>query len=264
MRNRIISLARSIWYDLSEPVKLRFLRGECLQTDPLVSVIIPTHNRADLLVERCLKSVLSQTYKNIEIIVIGHGCTDGTLLAVARLWLKDKRIKYFPVERKETYPPTLENHWFAGRVVPANEGYKHCSGSWTAQNDDDDEWTEDHIETLLRFAQKNDYEFVSGAHEANGISVPPYDLDGVKIGGVQTWLYRSYLNHFKWNPDCWRKDHDRVCDTDLQARFRKAGVRMGYINKIVTIIRPRPGNSTVGSAAARENEESYMRHLAFK
>ena len=262
MRNRFISLTRSFWYGLTEPIKLRLLRKPCPQANPPISVVVPTFNRKTLLIERCLKSVLAQTYKNFEVIVVAHGCTDGTTLAV-RTYLPDPRIKVISIPRTETYLPTLENHWFAGRVVPANVGLAHIRGAWVATLDDDDIWFPDCLETLLRFAQTHDYEFVSAGSENQNGKIEPYIVDGVKIGGIGTWLYRGYLGSFRFNPDCWRKDHDRVCDTDLQARFRKAGARMGYLDKVVTKILPRPGENVVGLAAARQNKKSYMRHLKF-
>ena len=264
LKNFAICKARSIKYALTEPIKLGFLREPCLKADPLVSVYIPTHSRRELLLERGLKSVQSQTYKNLEIIVIGHGCTDGTNIAVLKQHLSDRRIKFVSIPRTQTYPPTVENHWFVGRVVPSNAGLDSCTGEWIATNDDDDVWTEDHIESLLRFAQTNGYEFVSAASTNQVGWIPPYDLNGVKVGGIGTWLYRSYLKSFKFNPDCWRKTWNAVCDTDLQDRFRKAGVRMGYLNKVVTKILPRPGDNLVGLAAARQNREAYKKHLAFK
>ena len=209
-----------------------------------------------------MKSILAQTYKNFEIIVVAHGCTDGTVVAV--LSLRDPRIKVVSIPREKTYPPTLENHWFAGRVVPANVGLDNCRGEFIATLDDDDEWLPDSLESLLRFAQRHEYEFVSAASENQNGKIEPYDLNGVKIGGIGTWLYRSYLKSFKFNPDCWRRKIDRVCDTELQARFRKAGVRIGYLDKVVLKVLPRPGENVVGLAAARENKNEYLNRLAFK
>ena len=69
--NRAISVGRAIWYGATEPARLRWERVLDLGTpfDPLVSVVIPTHNRVELLIERCLSSVLAQGYRKIEVIV---------------------------------------------------------------------------------------------------------------------------------------------------------------------------------------------------
>jgi len=200
----------------------------------------------------------------LEIIVACHGCTDGTARRV--LGLKDPRIRVLDVPRKQTYPPTAENHWLAGPVVPANAALKAARGAWIARCDDDDTWTPDHIEALLRAAQAGDYEFISGAYETvlDGMRVAVrHDGEDPPIGGTQTWLYRSYLKFMKYNPDCWRKDWNRVNDTDLADRFRKAGVRIGHLNRVVAWVLPRPGETTVGLAAYQRDREATERRFAF-
>ena len=59
--------------------------------NPTVSVIIPTYNRANL-VAKAIKSVLNQTYKDFEIIIVDDGSTDNTGEIIRGF--KDKRIKY--------------------------------------------------------------------------------------------------------------------------------------------------------------------------
>lgn len=282
LANRVISAARSAWYGATEPAKLWMGRraandglpgGWWRRGAPLVSVIIPTHNRWRLLTERCLPSVLSQTYANLEVVVCAHGCNDETALMLdgwplvdsdAELaMVLDPRIKWLNVPRKPKYPPTPENHWFAGPVDPINAGLKAATGQWIARIDDDDTWTPDHIEALLRFAQEGDYEFVSAAHATDKGSVQPYIENGIAVGGVQTWLYRSYLRTFTANPDCWRKTWCRVNDTDLQDRFIKAGVRMGYLDKVVAHVLPRPGETEIGLKAYTADADKTKRLLAF-
>ena len=138
-----------------------------------------------------------------------------------------------------------------------------CRGDFCATNDDDDMWEPDHLESLLHFAREGHYEFVSAATSGPDGKLKPYDLNGIKVGSIQTWLYRSYLRTFKFNPDCWRKENDRVCDTDLQARFRKAGVRMGYLDKTLARIFPKPGDEIIGLKGARIHARAYMDHLSF-
>lgn len=215
----------------------------------MISVLIPTHNRADLLLSRALPSVLAQTYKDIEIWVLAHGCTDATTVGVNAFMACDHRIKLAEVPRDVHYPDTPENRWFAGPVDPLNVGLDLARGDWIARMDDDDIWRPNHLEKLLAFAEAGDYEFVSSAHKTHEGKVAPYDFDGTLVGGCQTWLYKRYLKCFKYDRDCWKKDHNRVNDTDLQDRMHKAGVKMGYLDEVTCLVLPRPGETEVGYRA---------------
>ena len=57
-----------------------------------ISVIVPIYNIIDCL-ERCVMSILNQTYSDIEIILVDDGSTDGTEKLVDELALRDRRIK---------------------------------------------------------------------------------------------------------------------------------------------------------------------------
>jgi glycosyltransferase involved in cell wall biosynthesis len=90
---------------------------------PLVSVIIPTYNRVELLRET-LQSVLSQTFQDYEIIVIDDGSTDNTQTMVKNL---NSDIRYFFQENQGTAPAR-------------NTGIGYASGEWLAFLDSDDLW----------------------------------------------------------------------------------------------------------------------------
>ena len=79
-----------------------------------------------------------------------------------------------------------------------------------------------------------------------------------KIGGVSTWLYRSYLKFMKYNIDCWRKKWNRVNDIDLSLRFYKAGVRMGFLEEVLAYIIPRPGEESVGLEAYKLSSKEML------
>ena len=177
--------------------------------------------------------------------------------------LVDPRVRVLDVPRTQTYPPTAENHWLAGPVVPLNAALEAATGDWLARIDDDDEWYDDHIEHLLKAARG--FEFVSSAYRKveDGVDYIIWsDHMAPPIGGTQTWLWRSYLRFMKWNPDCWRKSWNRVNDTDLAERMRRAGVRIGYSPRVTAAIRPRPGEK-VGSRAYLDNAAEIEKKYAF-
>lgn len=259
-------------YAATEPPLVRIAR--CLHAQdyertgdrPLISVYTPTYNRAEILLDRAVRSVLRQTYDHFEFVIIGDHCTDRTEELVRAV--RDPRIRFFNIpKRGYRYPPTAENHWLAGPVVAANTALEMVKGKWIARLDDDDIWTDDHLEALLQFAETGKYEFVSSSYEA--------ERDGVRqvidvkdaqprIGGTQTWLYRSYLRFMKYNIHCWRKSWNRVNDTDLQDRIGKAGVRTGFLDKVTCYVLPRPGETTIGLAAYREHRAEKESHFEFQ
>jgi glycosyltransferase involved in cell wall biosynthesis len=103
--------------------------------DPLVSVIIPTYNRAEFI-GQAVQSVLDQTYRNIETIVVDDGSTDNTCQILKEY--KD-RIKYIYQERSE-------------RSKARNKGFRHSEGDYVAFLDSDDLWlpikTEKQVQVL--------------------------------------------------------------------------------------------------------------------
>lgn len=90
----------------------------------LISVIVPAYNIAPWL-SRCLDSILAQTYKNLEIIVIDDGSTDGTSQIIDEYVKKDSRI--VAIHQKN-----------AGLVAVRNRGIEIAKGDWIGFVDGDD------------------------------------------------------------------------------------------------------------------------------
>lgn len=91
---------------------------------PLISVIVPVYNTAPWL-RRCLDSICSQNYHNLEILCINDGSTDNSAEILEEYAAKDARIKVF----------TQEN---AGLSAARNTGLEHASGEWITGVDSDD------------------------------------------------------------------------------------------------------------------------------
>ena len=287
LADKIICQYNNFRFRIAEPLKLRLARARSEKfyypndKEPLISVYTPTYNRGNLLMERALPSVLSQTYKNFEYIIMGDCCTDNTEELVLKV--NDPRIRFYNIpKRGYRYPPTAENHWLAGPVAAANQALKMVKGKWIARIDDDDTWSTDHLEELINFAQAGSYEFVSSFYteinrgirrEVDGeyAQGPYYNYKhepvkgfNPKIGGTLTWLYRSYLKLFKYNINCWRKDWNRVNDIDISIRMFRAGVKMGFLEKSLALYQPRPGENTIGLAAYEESADKKEEHYKFK
>jgi len=101
----------------------------------MISVIIPTYNRAHLI-ERSIKSVLNQTYKDFELLIIDDGSTDNTEEVVARF--DDERIRYIKCE---------EN---GGASKARNRGIAEAQYEYIAFQDSDDEWHADKLEKQMK------------------------------------------------------------------------------------------------------------------
>ncbi len=109
-----------------------------LPSDTLISVIVPT-TRRPVLVQRALRSVLGQTYRNLEVIVVVDGPNPETVSALAKV--TDKRLKVLQVDAPN------------GAGAARNRGAAIASGEWFAFLDDDDEWLPEKLERQLAAAK---------------------------------------------------------------------------------------------------------------
>jgi glycosyltransferase involved in cell wall biosynthesis len=98
--------------------------------NPKVSVVIPTYNRATK-VPACIRSVLAQTFSDLEVIVVDDGSSDGTGRVLSDLF--GDRIRYFSQVNQ-------------GASVARNRGVEEARGEWIAFLDSDDLWEKDKLE----------------------------------------------------------------------------------------------------------------------
>jgi glycosyltransferase involved in cell wall biosynthesis len=134
---------------------------------PKVSVVIPTHNRAGLL-GRAVRSVLSQTFQDLEVLITDDASTDGTRDMVSRLG--DSRVRY------------LAHDVNKGVAAARNTALAQASGEFLAFLDDDDEWLPDKLQIQLdHFARARPavglmgsayYAVASANNRRSGVVVP--------------------------------------------------------------------------------------------
>lgn len=100
----------------------------------LVSVVIPTFNRGDLI-PQTLESVLNQTFQDFEIVVVDDGSTDDTEIILSDL--TDRRVRY------------IRNEWTGMPSVNRNTGIRESSGRYVAFVDSDDLWSPEKLEVQV-------------------------------------------------------------------------------------------------------------------
>lgn len=134
----------------------------------LVSVIMPTHNRADLL-PRAVTSVLDQSYRHLELIIIDDASSDDTPDVMQRLASQDQRIR------------TIRNEIGVDAPQARNVALGVARGEFVAFLDDDDEWLPNKLELQLPLAAK--YAVVGCLYNKNRrpSTLPEADTDNIPV-----------------------------------------------------------------------------------
>ena len=117
---------------------------------PLVSVLIPCYN-CDQYVKEAVKSIIEQSYTNLEILVIDDGSTDNTGNILKELAKEDTRIVYIKNEKNLKLIATL------------NKGLDLCKGKYIARMDADDISVPTRIEKQVDFLEKHSNIGIVGA-----------------------------------------------------------------------------------------------------
>ena len=119
-----------------------------MQTEPLISVIVPVYNVAPYL-ELALDSIRYQSYQNLEIILINDGSTDDSESICKDIASQDERFRYIYQEN-------------AGASVARNRGLDLASGEYIIFVDSDDWLDTSAIEILYRNLKKYDADIAAG------------------------------------------------------------------------------------------------------
>ncbi len=159
-----------------------------MQEQPLVSIIIPTFNRAHLIGET-LDSVLAQTYQNWECIVVDDGSTDGTDVLMGEYVAKDTRFQYH--HRPDDRLP--------GGNAARNYGFEVSKGEYIIFLDSDDLLNKYCLENRVRFFNENHecnfLVFKMGAYNEN-----EFIENNLKVSTNDKINLKDFLNqNYPWN-----------------------------------------------------------------
>ena len=191
---------------------------------PKVSIILSTYNRADKFLPKAIDSVIKQSFKDWELIIVDDASTDGTEEMVVTKY-KDKRIKYFIMDKNS-----------GSDTKPKNYGTKESTGEYIAYLDDDVRYRKHAIKTLVNKLDNNlDIDVVYG-----DMWVKPLEEAGIaKDFDAQYLMYRNFIDTSSammrreaiFDVGGWDESLPKFVDWNVWVRMAKYGKRFKRIRK---------------------------------
>ena len=153
----------------------------------LISIVIATYNRSNVL-RYAIETVLFQSYKNWELIIVGDCCTDDTDEVIGSF--QHDRIRFINLEKN-----------IGEQSGPNNHGVSSANGSFIAFLNHDDLWFQNHLELLHKKFIEGNYDLVYSPHycmptDGKPISVklrPNNKHDNSYYSPASTWLFKKEL-----------------------------------------------------------------------
>ena len=156
-----------------------------------ISVVIPVYNTAKYLT-KCINSVLNQTYKNLEVILVNDGSTDESANICDKFSNRDNRIKVIHIEN-------------SGPYHARNIGMEASTGRFIGFVDSDDFLEKDMYETLLKILQVYDADIAGCAYykiHDNKIK-PNYSSGKIRqfdtVSALEELIRSRWINNYLWN-----------------------------------------------------------------
>ncbi|MBQ4155368.1 MAG: glycosyltransferase family 2 protein, partial [Clostridia bacterium] len=149
------------------------------EVSPKVSIIVPMYN-CELYIERCMESLLKQTYSNIEIIVVDDGSKDSCAKIVKMINEINSKVRYL-----------FQNN--SGPGTARNRAIKESTGKYILFVDSDDYLANDYVEELVASAERYNSDLVVAGYtlvyENSNKSLPVIPMKYEK-GISEEWAYR--------------------------------------------------------------------------
>lgn len=214
--------------------------------EPLVSVIVPTYNRPDMLAET-IKSILNQTFRDFEIIVVNDAGPDVGKIVYGLNQCGNITYVRHSVNR--------------GLAASRNTGIKLSRGKYITYLDDDDIYYPDHIETLAAYLEKSEYRIAytdanrAHQHRENGTYVTkeidrPYshdfNYDEILVTNYIPVLCFMHEKSCLDETGLFEESYRVLEDWDMWIRMSRK-FRLAHIKKITAEFRWRVDGSTMTS-----------------
>lgn len=144
-----------------------------------LSIVMSTYNRCDTFLPKAIQSILSQSFKDYELIIVDDQSTDGTRKYIDSLMFKDKRISYMAIDH------------FGSDTKPKNTGAKIATGEYLMFVDDDVQLRPEALQTLVEALDfRKDVDVVYG-----DMWIKPNDVPGIAMDfDKQMLILRNFID----------------------------------------------------------------------
>ena len=196
--------------------------------NPLVSVIVPAYN-VEPYIDKCIRSLTAQTYRNIEIIAVNDGSMDKSGAIIEDIAKTDERIRFI-------------NQPNQGVCIARNNGIAAATGDYLLFVDGDDYVDPDYIENMVTAAQKNDSDLVITGYKSEDFETGKYteiiptsytantdEMWAYRIMGVMARLYRRSF----WN----KQNFAFTLEKNVRAEDLPIALCANYLAKNITIVK---------------------------
>ena len=223
---------------------------------PLVSIIIPTYKRSEML-PRAIESVLNQTYKNIQVIVVDDNDPDTEFRIATEqrmlLYNYNPRVKYIRHEKN------------MNGSVARNTGIKNADGEIVAFLDDDDWYLPEKIEKQVEYLLAHtEFHAVYCGWNRDGCVVIPTEMGDLSYN-ILSGDHLIYTNVIMmWKQDAvacggWDETFMRHQEAAFMLRYFRGGGRIGVVSKSLVEFDVSDRSNVAGNP--KKNEEQTMHYL---
>jgi len=219
---------------------------------PRVSVVIATYNRSAVL-RYAIKSALAQSVADLELLVVGDGCTDDSEQVVAEIG--DPRVRWINL-------PENSGH----QSAPNNRGLQEARGEYIAYLGHDDLWLGHHLECLIDGIEKSGAAFahslilrVVAPDGEIGVPILPRPQDGIFAPPSCTMHRRSVVDKLGGWADY---RHLRVApETDYFIRAGRAGYQTVFVPRLTAIKFPASRRRNVYLTRPSQEQEAWYNRI---
>ncbi|MFC3799812.1 glycosyltransferase [Cohnella sp. GCM10012308] len=240
--------------------QVELYHSENLIEAPKISVILPTYCRGDNgLLSRSIESVLNQTFREIELIIVDDGSVDRTRQVVMEYIENDPRVVYIRNNVNSGLP-----------ALRVNQGIIQARGAYIAYQFDDDQWYDDALELLYGvIVKENKPTLVYGKcrfkdllNKAEIIFGDTFDYNLLKATNTianNTVLHSKDIPYLYGGYDC-HVTMKRLCDWDLWCRWSEH-INIVHVNAIVSLVEGNQEDSLGRTVVLDQSIFKYIQNI---